>query len=198
MGLTSAAETRKAGTPEELRGLPEQPEYEQSEIRSAISDAADVEKYVAKALKALKDEDYESVKGYLQDIETSSASAAATITKMEEGLERFEEWGYAWKQEAMSQPTEVIEHLEKDWKSCLNQVTEVQAEEGITAKLADAKSRVVINSWGIKDQELAAAILAVSKVRGEELRQNRKGHQPVVAVETKIRKITGEQRRSFF
>lgn len=198
MGLTSATETKKAETPEELRGLPAEPEYEQSEIRSAISDAADVEKYVAKALKALQDEDYESVKGYLADIETSSASAASTITKMEEGLSRFEDWGNSWKQEALSLPTEVIEHLEKDWKSCLNQVTEIQADEELSTKLADQKSDVSIRSWGIKDPELIAVILAVCKIRGEELRQKRRGPQPVVAMETKIRTITGEQRRSFF
>ena len=178
--------------------MPEAPQYDQGDIRSAISDANDIAKYVAKALEALKDEDYETVKGYLQDIETSSTSVVDAMDKMEQGISRFENWGDAWKVEALSHPTEVIELLEKDWKSCLNQVTEIQADDELSATLADQKSDVAIRSWGITDPEMIATVLAVCKVRGEELYQKRKGPQPVVPMETKIREITGARTRPFF
>lgn len=198
MGLTETPEAEPPQTLESLRGLPAEPQYDRGEIRSAISDASDIAKYVAKALKALEDEDYESVKGYLQDIEISSTSAVDAMTQMEQGLSRFEDWGDAWKQEAIGQPADVIEHLEKDWKSCLNQVTEIQADDSLSTKVADQQSEVAIRSWGISDPELAATVLAVCKLRGEELYQRRKGPQPVVPVENKIRKITGNTPRPFF
>lgn len=199
MGLNTAqAKEERVESDEDRLGLPAQPEYDQGKIRSAISDANSVEKYLAKALEALENEDYESVKGYLQDIETCTTSAASTLISLEEGLSKFEEWGDAWKQYALDQPTEVIDMLDAVYRPCLEQIVEIQAEEGLTADLADFKSDVAIRSWGIQDTELIAVILAVSKIRGEELRRNRKGPQPVVTTEAKIRKITGEQRRSFF
>jgi len=199
MGLNTAqAKEERVESDEDRLGLPSQPEYDQGKIRSAISDANSVEKYLAKALEALENEDYESVKGYLQDIETCTTSAASTLISLEEGLSKFEEWGDAWKQYALDQPTEVIDMLDAVYRPCLEQIVEIQAEEGLTADLADFKSDVAIRSWGIQDTELIAVILAVSKIRGEELRRNRKGPQPVVTTEAKIRKITGEQRRSFF
>lgn len=198
MGLIDDDDDPTPSTPEDVLGFPAEPSPDQGEIRSAISDAGDVAKYVAKALKALENEDYDSVKGYLQDIETSSSSAADTMAKMEQGLSSYDAWGSAWREEALGRSTDVMELLEKDWKSCLNQVTEIQSDDGLSTKLADQKSEVAIGSWGIKDPELVAVILAVSKIRGEELYQQLKGPQPVVAMETKIRKITGEQRQPFF
>lgn len=199
MGLiapqTAAA---KAETDEERLGLPVQPEFDQGEIRSAISDANGVEKYLAKALKALEDEDYESVKGYLQDIETCTTSAASTLTSLEKGLSKLEEWGGAWKDYALDKPSEVIDLLDSVYRPCVDQIVEIQSDDGLSNKVADHKSDVVIRSWGIEDPELIAVILAVSKIRGEALYQKRKGPQSVVSAEEKIRKITGDQHRPFF
>lgn len=121
MGLTAELKPATAtSTDEEELGLPAQPSYDQDEIRSAISDAGDVEKYVAKALKSLEHEDYDSVKGYLQDIETTSSSAAGALSAMEQAISCYETWGEAWKDEALSRPTNVIELLDNcrvpaDW-----------------------------------------------------------------------------------
>lgn len=198
MGLTSQTSTAKPQTDEELRGLPPRPDPDAGAIQQAIGEANGIEKLVAKALKALENEDYESVKGYLQDIDSSSTTVVSAMKEMESGLSAFEDWGDSWKRDAIDRPEEVLDMLEEQYKSCLNQVTEIQADDSLSAKLADQKSQVVISSWGVRDQDLAAIILSVCKNRGERLYQKRKGPQPVVSTETKIREITGGQRQVFF
>lgn len=199
MGLSTGKDLgSKVETDEEALGLPAQPAYDQGELRSAMSDAIDIDMYVSKALKALENEDYESVKGYLQDIESSMSTVISALGGMETGLSKFEEWGDAWKQHALDQPSEVLDMLEAQYASCLNQVTEIQADDSLSAKLADQKSQAVISSWGVRDQDLAAVILSVCKNRGDRLYQKRKGPQPVVPMETKIREITGGNSRDFF
>lgn len=163
-----------------------------------MSDASAIEKYVAKAQQAIDNEDYESAKGYLQDIETSMSTVNSALTNMEQGLSKFEAWGEAWKDHALNQPSEVIDLLDSVYRPCIEQIVEIQADDGLSTKVADHKSDVVIRSWGLKDPELIAVILAVCKTRGEALYQTRKGPQPVVSAEEKIRKITGDQHRPFF
>jgi len=189
-----AASDPTSATPEDVLGLPTEPSPDQGEINKALADASDITKYAEKALKALEDEDYETVKSYLGDIESGSSNVLSAMNQMESALSSYDDWGNAWKNEAMSRPTEPIEVLDKVHFHCLRELAEIQADDNFSDK--DERLLAAIAKRGVKDIEEVAVLLSVGKVRGESLSKERR--ERANETQTKLRKISGDKGRAFF